>query len=59
MKDVEKRFYATDVAVDDQIDRLDITVTSSDEDIATASDFDGCSTDDEIIDTASEGHEAS
>ena len=59
MKDVEKRFYATDIAVDDQIDRLDITVTSSDEDTATASDRDCCSTDDERTDTESKGHEAS
>ena len=57
MKDVEKRFYATDIAVDDQVDRLVITVTSSDED--TASDGDGGSTDDDRIDTASGGHEAS
>ena len=59
MKDVEKRFYATDIAVDDQTDSLDITVTSSDEDTATASDCDDGSTDDERTDTASEGHEAS
>ena len=32
VKDVEKRFYATDIAVDDQVDRLVIAVTSSDED---------------------------
>ena len=42
-----------------EIDRLDITGTSSDEDTATASDCDSCSTDDERTDTASEGHEAS
>ena len=30
VKDVEKRFWATDNAVDDQIDRFIITVTSSD-----------------------------
>ena len=30
VKDVEKRFYATDIAVDDQVDRLVIAVTSSD-----------------------------
>ena len=59
MKDVEKRFYATDIAVDDQIDHLDITVTYSDEDTATASDCDGCPTDDERTDTVSVGHEAS
>ena len=35
MKDVEKRFYATDIAVDDQVDRLVIAVTSSDEDTDT------------------------
>ena len=57
MKDVEKWFYATDIAVDDQVDRLVITVTSSDED--PASDCDGGSTDDERADTASGGHEAS
>ena len=45
VKDVEKWFYALDIAVDDQVDRLVITVTSSDED--TASDCDGGSTDDE------------
>ena len=55
MKDVEKRFYATDIAVDDQVDRLVITVTSSDEDTDTASDCDGGVTDDERTDTASEG----
>ena len=54
VKDVEKRFYATDHAVDDQEDRLVITVTSSDEDTDTASDCD-----DERTDTASGGHEAS
>ena len=59
MKDVEKRFYATDIAVDDQVDCLVITVTSSDEDADTASDCDGGSTDDERTDTASGGHEAS
>ena len=57
VKDDEKRFYATDIAVDDQVDRLVITVTSSDED--TASDCDGGSNDDERTDTASGGHEAS
>ena len=57
MKDVEKRFYTTDIVVDDQVDRLVITVTSSDED--TASDCDDGSTDDERTDTASEGYEAS
>ena len=57
VKDVEKRFYATDIAVDDQVDRLVITVTSSDED--TASDCDGGSIDYERTDMASEGHEAS
>ena len=57
VKDVEKRFCATDIAVDDQVDRLVITVTSSDED--TAIDCDGGSTDDERTDTASGGHEAS
>ena len=56
MKDVEKRFYATDIAVDDQVDRLVITVTSSDED--TDTDCDGGVTDDERTDTASGGHEA-
>ena len=40
VKDVEKRFYATDIAVDDQVDRLVITVTSSNEDTDTASDCD-------------------
>ena len=59
MKDVEKRFYATDIAVDDHVDRLVITVTSSDEDTDTASDCDGGSTDDERTDTKSGGHEAS
>ena len=49
VKYVEKRFYATRIAVDDQADRLVITVTSSD----------GGSTDDERTDTASGGHEAS
>ena len=39
VKDVEKRFYATDIAVD-QVDRLVITVTSSDEHTDTASDCD-------------------
>ena len=57
VKDVEKLFYATDIDVDDQVDRLVITVTSSDEN--TASDCDGGSTDDERTDTASGGHEAS
>ena len=59
VKDVEKRFYATDIAVDDQVDRLVITVTSSDENTDTASDCDVGLTDEERIDTASEGHEAS
>ena len=58
VKDVEKRFYATDIAVDDQVDRLVITVTSIDEDTVTASDCDGGSIDDERTDTASGGHEA-
>ena len=53
VKDVEKRFYATDIAVDVQVDRLIITVTSIDEDIDTAGDCDGGSTDDERTDTAS------
>ena len=57
VKDVEKRFYTTDIAVDEQVDPLVITVTSSDED--TASDCDGGSTDDERTDTASGGREAS
>ena len=57
MKDIEKRFYATDIAVDDQVDRLVITVTSCDEDTDTASDCDSGSTDDERTDTASGGHE--
>ena len=52
-----KRFYATDIAVDDQVDRLVITVTSSDEVTDTASDCDGGSTDDERTDTASEGYD--
>ena len=59
VKDVEKRFYATDIAVDDQVDRLVITVTSIDEVTDTASDCDGGSTDDERTDTASGRHEAS
>ena len=59
VKDVDKRFYATDIAVDDQVDRLVIAVTSSDEDTDTASDFDGGSTDEERTDSASGGHEAS
>ena len=59
MKDVEKRFNATDIAVDDQVDHLVITVTSIDEDTDTASDSDGGSTDDERTDTARGGHEAS
>ena len=59
VKDVEKQFYATDIAVDDQVDRLVIIVTSSDEDTDTASDCDGGSTDDERTDTVSGGHEAS
>ena len=58
-ENVEKRFYATDIAVNDQVDRLVITVTSSDEDTDTASDCDGGSTDIERTDTASGGHEAS
>ena len=53
VKDVEKRFYATDIAVDDQVDGLVITVTSSVVDIDTVSDCDGGSTDDERTDTAS------
>ena len=53
MKDVEKRFYATDIAVDDQVDRLVIAVTSSDEDTDTASDCG--STDEERTDSASVG----
>ena len=59
MKDVEKRFYATDIAVDEQVDRLVIAVTSSDEDTYTASDCDGGSTDEERTDSVSGGHEAS
>ena len=59
MKDVEKRLYATDIAVNDEVDRLVITVTSSDENTDTSSDCDGGSTDDERTDTASGGHEAS
>ena len=59
VKDVEKRFNATDIAVDDQVDHLVITVTSIDEDTDTASDSDGGSTDDERTDTARGGHEAS
>ena len=59
VKDDEKLFYATDIAVDDQVDRLFITVTSIDEDTDTASDCDGGSTDDERTDTESGGHEAS
>ena len=59
MKDVEKRFYATDIAVDDQVDRLAIAVTSSDEDTNIVSDSDGGSTYDERTDSASGGHEAS
>ena len=55
MKDIEVRFWTTDIAVDDQVDRLVITVTSSDEDTDTASD----SYDDERTDTASEVHEES
>ena len=59
MKDVEKRFYATDIAIDDQVDRLVSAVTLSDEDTYTASDCDGGSTDDERTDSASGGHEVS
>ena len=61
MKDVEKRFYATEIAVDEQVDRLVIAVSSSDEDTDTdtASDGDGGSTDEERTDSASGGHEAS
>ena len=59
VKDVKKRFYATDIAVDDQIDRLVIAGTSSDEDTNTASDCDGGSSVDERTDSASGGHEAS
>ena len=55
VKDVEKRFYATDIAVDDHVDCLVITVTSSYEDTDTVSDCDGGSTDDERTDTASGG----
>ena len=55
MKDVEKRIYATDITVDDQVDRLVITVTSSVEDTDTAIDCDGGSTDDQRTDTASGG----
>ena len=58
VKDVEKRFYATDIAVDDQVDRLVIAVTSSDEDTNAASDCDGGSTDDGRTDSARGGHEA-
>ena len=59
MKDVEKRFYATEIAVVDQVDRLVIAVTSSDEDTNTVSDCDGGSTDEVRTDSASGGHEAS
>ena len=59
VQDVEKRFYSTDIAVDDQVDRLVITVTSSDDDTATASDCDVGSSDDERTGPASGGHEAS
>ena len=38
VKDVEKQFWAKEIAVDDQIDWLIITVPSSDEDTDTASD---------------------
>ena len=58
VKDVEKRFWDTDISVDDQIDRFIITVTSSDAGTDTASGFDE-STDDERTDTASEGHDHS
>ena len=51
--------YATDIAVDDQVDHLVITVTSIDEDTDMASDCDGGSTDDKRTDTASRGHEVS
>ena len=44
---------------DDQVDRLVITVTSSDEVTDTASDCYGGSTDDERTDTASGGQELS
>ena len=44
-----------DIAVDDQVDRLVIAVTSSDEDTDTASDCDGGSTDEERTDSASVG----
>ena len=44
---------------DDQVDRLVITVSSSDEDTDTASDCDDGSTDDERTNTASGGHEVS
>ena len=53
VKDVEKRLYLTDIAVDDQVDRLVIAVTSSDEDTDTANDCDGGSTDEERTDSAS------
>ena len=59
MKDVEKRFYATDIAVDYQVDRLVIAVTPSDEDTDTASDCESGSFDEERTDSASGGHEAS
>ena len=59
VKDVEKRFCATGIAVDDQVDRLVIAVASSDEDTDTASDCDGGSTDDERTDPASGEHEVS
>ena len=50
-----ERLYATDIAVDDQVDRLGIAVTSSDKDTDTASDCDGGSTDEERTDSASVG----
>ena len=59
LKDVEYRFYAKDIAVDNQVGRLVIAVTSSDEDTDTASDCDGGSTDEERTDSASGGHETS
>ena len=48
VKGVEKLFYATDIAVEDQVDRLVIAVTSSDEDTDTASYCDGGSRKDRL-----------
>ena len=48
-----------DARINRGVDRLVITVTSSDEDTDTASDCDGGSTNDERTDTAIGGHEAS